>query len=232
MARERSNWGRTYHAYRNPERIAEDAIYSELERYKGETLTIETVTVGIMSAQVSAFVRFDDDTAFSITIHKAQWELFTAAGYVLPSRATHDKGTYPFTAEVICEWRKALYGREWSLHVNYVAALPQAVEPTPLQAQSAIFYLLRHDAHLQKLVHMVTLHHDLRGNPIVRIQLDAAYKGIVESIVNPMADGKVAILWSAIERKRFTGKFEKTDKLPSLAAIESAATGQAEGKVA
>jgi hypothetical protein len=35
-----------------------------------------------------------------------------------------------------------------------------------------------------------------------------------------------------IERKRFTGKFEKTDKLPTLAAIESAATGQAEGKVA
>jgi hypothetical protein len=221
MAKERYQYAVRQRAFRNPERVAEDAIYSELERYEGETLTIETVTVGIMSAQVSAFVRFDADTAFSITIHKAQWELFAAAGYTLPTRATHDKGTYPFTTEVICEWRKALYGREISLHVIHVASLPQAVEPTTLQTQSAIFYLLRHDAHLQKLVHLVTLHYDNHGNPIVRIQLDTQYKTLIESIVNPMADGKVAILWSEIERKRFTGKFEKTDKIPSLETIDS-----------
>jgi hypothetical protein len=229
MARERTNYGRAYHAFRNPERVAEDAIYDRLPEFEGETLTIESITVGIWDNRVSAFVRYDADTAFSISIgEKAEWALFTEAGYTLPCKATHDKGTYPFTAEVICKWRKAQHGREWSLHVSHVEPkaeevmeVPQAVEVTPLQAQSAIFYLLRHDAHLQKLVHMVTLHHDLRGNPIVRIQLDAQYKSLVEGIVNPMADGKVAILWSVIASRRFTGSFEKTDKIPALASIET-----------
>lgn len=218
--RERRNHAYRYHAHRSPQEVAEDAIYAELERYAGELLTIESITVGVLSAQVSAFVRFDADTAFSITIHKAEWQLFTAAGYTLPSRATHEKGTYPFTAEITCEWRKTLYGREISLHVKTVQ--PKAEETmqpvlTPLQKQNAIETICRYDSRVTN----VHSSFDVMLNPIVRIECSTANKAAVESAIAAYNDGSVAITWKLITVKRFTGKFDKTDKIPTLATIDS-----------
>ena len=137
-SRERRNHATRYHTYRSAQDVERDKFYEdEIMRYEGETLTIESITVGLWDAQVSALVRYGADTAFSITIYKAQWELFTAAGYTLPSRATHDKGTNPFTAEIICEWRKALYGREISLHGKSVEPKEGTIMEVPNREQEA-----------------------------------------------------------------------------------------------
>jgi hypothetical protein len=228
MAKERYQYAARQRAFRNPERVAEDAIYSELERYEGETLTIETVTVGIMSAQVSAFVRYDADTAFSITIHKAQWELFTAAGYVLPSRATHDKGTYPFTAEVICEWRKALYGREISLHVNHVE--PKAEETMQPETNEPMLTVVETPAvtatpDYTVIMQQLTALRDMLKVDILGLTGDALITATASANAAHYIDNAISSLGRIVTNA-------DTQVIPTLAAIESAATGQAEGKVA
>jgi hypothetical protein len=226
--RERRNHAFRYHANRNPERVAEDAIYSELERYEGETLTIETVTVGIMSAQVSAFVRFDDDTAFSITIHKAQWQLFTAAGYTLPTRATHDKGTYPFPADIICEWRKALYGREISLHVIHVE--PKAEETMQPETNEPMLTVVETPAvtatpDYTVIMQQLTALRDMLKVDILGLTGDALITATASANAAHYIDNAISSLGRIVTNA-------DTQVIPTLAAIESAATGQAEGKVA
>lgn len=204
MAHEGKAYGNAARAYRQLVIRPENPVYGELERYAGELLTIESITVGILKSKVSAHVRYDETTEFDIDIYKSEYPLFLHAGFSLPAEI----GTHEFHAEITCRFDRVPYERGmWALFVETVEPIrktEQLPETTPLQAQSAIYWLLKHDTYLQKLVGSVTLHHDMKGNPIVRIQLYSRNKSIIESVVAPMATG-VAVLYSVIEYQPFYG---------------------------
>jgi hypothetical protein len=140
------------------------------------------------------------------------------------------------------------YHADYSLYANhrFVSSLDEAITitlyavecvldkreyfasaSTPLQNVSRIMEWCRAN---RKLVHSAFASSILVSVPTVKIEVWRDNHATVSGAIQQWNQG-VTILWTIRDytpQSLFTGKFEKTDKPPTLAAIESAATGSNE----